>query len=211
MGADLARAPAPRRLPMFPLSTVLLPGELLPLHVFEARYRTMIAHCLQSQPHVFGVVLIARGSEVGGGDTRTDVGTLASIEALSRSEDGRYALAVRGTERLRVRRWLPDDPYPVAEVDLLGPDSAGAPELAERASAAVRRVEALLSELGRSPAPAPDGGGADTAWGLCRRLPLGAWDRQRLLGTDDPDARLELLVELAQAQAEDLTRLLAGG
>lgn len=224
-----------RELPMFPLSSVLFPGELLPLHVFEQRYRTMMARCLESEPHLFGVVLIARGSEVGGGDTRTDVGTVARIEALSRSEDGRYAVLVRGTDRLHVRRWMPDDPYPLAVVEVLteGPDPAGG--TLEEARSSVRRVEALLSELGRSPAPvvgglgesagedAPEGAGSgdaegaegdegpDSAWGLCRRLPLGPMDRQRLLAADEAEGRLRLLVELARAQAEDLLRLLSGG
>lgn len=197
---------------MFPLSTVLLPGELLPLHVFEPRYRMMMAHCLEHEPHVFGVVLIARGSEVGGGDVRTDVGTLARIEALSRSEDGRYAVLVRGTERFRVRRWMADDPYPMAVVDLIDDaaprgDTTGTTD----AGAAVRRVEALLSELGQAPAVADDGGAAETVWSLCRRLPLGPLDRQRLLDTDDPNARLTLLVELADAMADDVRRLLASG
>lgn len=94
--------PGVRQLPMFPLSAVLLPGDLLPLHVFEPRYRAMVADCLEHEPHEFGVVLIARGSEVGGGDVRTDIGTVAQLEALSRSHDGRYALLARGTSRLRV-------------------------------------------------------------------------------------------------------------
>lgn len=207
-------------LPMFPLSTVLFPGEMLPLHVFEQRYRTMMARCLERQPPVFGVVLIARGSEVGGGDTRTDVGTLASIEALSRSEDGRYALLARGTERLKVRQWLPDDPYPLAAVDVVADGPAPSSALLDEARSSVRRVEALRSELGRAPArtvvAGARGAGAveeddDSAWGVCRRLPLGPMDRQRLLATDDADARLRLLVELAQAQGEDLLHLLSGG
>jgi Lon protease-like protein len=200
---------------MFPLSTVLFPGGLLPLVVFEPRYRTMVADCLAAEPHVFGVVLIARGSEVGGGDTRTDVGTVARIEALSRTEDGRYALLARGTRRLRVVEWLPDDPYPVAAVEVLD-DLAGAPSGAvEVASAAVSRVEALFSELGR-PAPPdaeldPPGATGDPAWALCRRLSAGPLDRQRLLATDDPGARMALLAKLAGELAEDLVRLLAQG
>ena len=62
-------------MPMFPLGTVLLPSVLLPLHIFEERYRTLIRDVLDADRE-FGVVLIERGSEVGGGDTRSSVGTL---------------------------------------------------------------------------------------------------------------------------------------
>lgn len=199
---------------MFPLSAVLFPGGLLPLHVFEPRYRAMVADCLAAEPHDFGVVLIARGSEVGGGETRTNVGTVAHIEALSRAEDGRYALLARGTRRLRVLRWLPDDPYPVADVEVL--DDSGAPATAlEEAAAAVARVEALVSELGHASGDsgrwAAAGGGEDPVWALCRRLPSGPLDRQRLLATDDAGDRLALLTEMAGDLAEDLVRLLSQG
>ena len=66
-------------MPMFPLGTVLLPGMVLPLHVFEPRYQQLVRDCLDAPPHEFGVVLIDRGSEVGGGDTRCDVGVIARI------------------------------------------------------------------------------------------------------------------------------------
>jgi Lon protease-like protein len=65
-------------LPMFPLGTVLLPGGVMPLHVFEPRYRQMIKDCMASDAE-FGVTLIERGSEVGGGDVRSEVGTVARI------------------------------------------------------------------------------------------------------------------------------------
>lgn len=211
-----------RRFPMFPLSTVLFPGGLLPLHVFEPRYRAMVADCLASEPHVFGVVLIARGSEVGGGDTRTDVGTVARIDALSRAEDGRYELLAKGTRRLRVLEWGVDDPYPVADVELLDDATAPEPALVE-ASAAVSRVEALLSELGQTvtvtvtggggagPGTGPGLGAGDPTWALCHRLPCGPLDRQRLLATDDPVARMALLTDMAGELAQDLVRLLAQG
>lgn len=213
---------------MFPLSTVLLPGELLPLHVFEPRYRAMVADCLEHEPHDFGVVLIARGSEVGGGDERTDVGTVARIEALSRSQDGRYALLARGTNRLRVEEWLEDDPYPQATV-LLFEDAAVVDQVAfanalDVARAAVMRVESLLSEMsgeeppGRARSPdfdtghhhddVPDG---DERWELCRRLPLGPLDRQRLLTAGDAVERLSLVAELAGEMRDDLFRLLGQG
>src|SRR4051795_8809471 len=105
----------PTAMPMFPLGTVLFPHALLPLHVFEPRYRLMTQRVLKGDGE-FGVVLIERGSEVGGGDTRFVVGTVARVVRAQELPDGGYALATVGIRRIRVTRWLPDDPYPLAEV-----------------------------------------------------------------------------------------------
>ena len=75
--------------------TVLFPSLVLPLHVFEPRYRAMVAHCLDGVEPEFGVVLIERGSEVGGDDVRTDVGTVARILEAAELPDGRWALVAR--------------------------------------------------------------------------------------------------------------------
>src|SRR5258706_16209226 len=104
---------------MFPLGTVLLPHALLPLRVFEPRYRLMTERALKADRE-FGVVLIERGSEVGGGDTRFGVGTVARIVRAQELPDGGYALATVGIRRVHVISWMPDDPYPQAEgVDLV--------------------------------------------------------------------------------------------
>ena len=82
-------------LPLFPLHTVLCPGVALPLHIFEERYRTMVARCLD-EGRPFGVVLIRDGREVGGGPTSiATVGTIAEIREAGKFSDGRYELLVR--------------------------------------------------------------------------------------------------------------------
>ena len=136
--------------------------------------------------------------------------------------DGRWRLTIIGAHRLRVREWLADDPYPLATVDDL-PDDATAPDAAAvaRTEAAVRRVRALLSELGQQPSLVGplDGdtaaGGGQSArsavWRLCGLAPVTPFDGQRLLEIDGPEERLAVLAELADATADDLTRLLAGG
>jgi Lon protease-like protein len=137
-------------LPMFPLGTVLLPGMVLPLHVFEPRYRQLVQDC-QAGDGEFGVVLIERGSEVGGGDVRTDVGTVAKIAQVQALPDGRYVLATVGARRLRVERWLDDDPYPRAEVvdwPEVAPDDGEGDEQRRTIEALVRRAAALRTELG---------------------------------------------------------------
>src|SRR5918995_785794 len=107
-------------LPMFPLGAVLLPGEVLPLQVFEPRYRALVHDCFAAPDGPrFGVVLIARGHEVGGGDERHDVGAVARIVRHELAPDGRSALLCAGEERVGVREWLPDDPYPRADVELV--------------------------------------------------------------------------------------------
>src|SRR3954470_18345633 len=142
-------------LPMFPLGTVLLPSLVLPLHVFEPRYRQMTEDCLGGDRE-FGVVLIERGNEVGGGDTRTTVGTVARLVEAVPFEDGRWALAAVGTRRIRVRQWLDDDPYPRAEVEEWA-DPAPTDDLEAAVAAMVarlRRVLAARTELGDDAAPA---------------------------------------------------------
>src|ERR1051325_1106028 len=105
-------------LPMFPLGSVLFPAMPLPLRVFEDRYLAMLAHVLQDEPPEFGVVLIERGQEVGGGDVRFDVGTVARIADLQVAEDAVGLLALGG-RRFEVAGWHDEDPYPQAEVRML--------------------------------------------------------------------------------------------
>jgi Lon protease-like protein len=200
---------------MFPLSTVHFPGALLPLHVFEERYRALMADCLEGDGE-FGVVLIARGSEVGGGDHRVDIGTATRISHVRQLEDGRMLVMARGVARLRITSWLPDDPYPRAEVEEFpvvpgtgDTDGIGTAELA------VRRLRSLVSELDRLPALAHDldlsGRDAAAAWQLCDLAPLNAMDRQQLLATPARRAQMELLTALCDAMTDDVIGLLAGG
>lgn len=212
-----------RWLPMFPLQSVLFPGALLPLHVFEPRYRELTRRCVAGDRE-FGVVLISRGSEVGGGDERVSTGTVAHIEAVRELDDGRYALLGVGTRRLRIREWLPDDPFPQAIVDELverapDPPAPGEDDPVGRAEASVRRARALLSELeaptGRDLDEVPSGPADDDAslrvWRLCALAPVTQLDQLALLEADDPGERLELLARLADEVADDARRMLAQG
>jgi Lon protease-like protein len=202
-----------RPLPMFPLSTVLFPGAPLPLHVFEPRYRRLTTDVLAADG-LFGVVLIERGREVGGGDVRAALGTVARVEAASALPDGRWILLARGEHRIEVTAWLDDDPYPRAEVRSRADHAAPEPDALARGEAAVRRARALLSELESAPplAPAPedeDPGAA--AWRLCAEAPVSVLDRQGLLAQDDPVQRMEALARLAGERALDLELLLSEG
>jgi len=204
---------------MFPLGTVLFPYGVLPLHVFEPRYRLMTEHCLAADAS-FGVVLIERGSEVGGGDTRFDVGTLARIVRAGQLPDGRYVLATVGVRRLRVREWLPDDPYPQAEVELLDDPVAdgtgpGAPERCDAVTRLLRRVLALRAELGEPVADLTVELTADdvtrAGYEAAALGPFGPLDAQALLELDDPLARLARIEELLGDEIRFLEFRLAGG
>src|SRR5438128_8427884 len=178
---------------MFPLGSVLFPHAELPLHVFEPRYRALTEACLAGDGE-FGIVLIERGSEVGGADTRFSVGTIAQILEAGRLPDGRYILATVGTRRLRVRRWLPEDPYPRAEVELL--DDADPQPWATDTRAQVerllKRVLALRNELGeRAPVGIElDDDPVRASFQAAAVAPLGPLDAQQLLEVDDPGDRL---------------------
>src|SRR5438309_8149216 len=95
----------PGMLPMFPLGIVLFPYFVLPLHVFEPRYRALTRDCLDGSGE-FGTVLIERGHEVGGGDSRFTTGTVAHIIEAAEFDDGRWALVTVGTRRINVCEWL---------------------------------------------------------------------------------------------------------
>ncbi len=108
-------------LALFPLNTVLFPGAVLPLHIFEPRYKQMIGRCLQlNQP--FGVVLIKEGREVGGPAEPYAYGTTASIQNGLKFEDGRMLLMAVGEQRFRIKEIVQHEPYLVGSVELLEED-----------------------------------------------------------------------------------------
>lgn len=203
-----------REVPMFPLGSVLFPRAVLPLHVFEPRYRALVAHCLTAEVP-FGVVLIERGHEVGGGDTRFPVGTLARIVQAAETPDGRWAVVAVGTERVRVVEWLPDRPFPRAVVAPRPerPPARDAAAAVASARAALVRVHALRAELGL---PAPPGDVlvgtdvAEAAWEASILAPVGPLDAYALLDLDDPVDRLERVTTLLEDEIAVLQFRLSG-
>ena len=186
-------------LPMFPLGSVLLPGAVLPLHVFEPRYRQLVADCVEAPEHEFGVVLIERGNEVGGGDQRRAVGTVARMVEVAQMPDGRFAVMSVGTRRIRVNAWLPDDPYPLADVDDWpdeGPDDPDLADLVQAVTPVVRRLMALATELG-DPVGDPQEEISDdpllASYHLSGLAPLSVTDRYDLLCAAGPADRLRML------------------
>ncbi len=202
-------------LPMFPLGSVLLPTTAIALHIFEPRYRAMARHCVEGDGRL-GVVLIERGSEVGGGDVRFDVATRARVAEAVELPDGRWAIAVLGEGRIRIRRWLDENPYPRAEVVPCGdrPAGPGAPARRDELDRLLRRTLAMRSELGEGTTNGPAALDPDpeaATWQAVAMAPLGPMDAQRVLSTDGVDNRLELVLSMLEEEAAVLAQRLAGG
>jgi len=198
---------------MFPLGSALLPHAPLPLRIFEARYLQMLGQLLESEQPEFGVVLIERGSEVGGGDQRFAVGTMARIIACEALADCMVIVGL-GTRRIRIQEWLPDDPYPRAEVtdlDALTWDEADRTALQE-VEQEVRAAAQLAAAESGDDIPADFEFSEDpvtAAWQLAALAPLGDLDRVKLLQVATT-AELLAQTKAGTEEAVQLMRLLGG-
>jgi uncharacterized protein len=190
-------------MPMFPLEVAMLPGEELPLRIFEPRYAALVQDCLAADDPAFGVVLIAAGREVGGGDTRSDVGALAHIVEVADFGDGRYRLKCVMGQRIRVLEWHPDDPYPKAVVETW-PDEPGeavdAGAIREVEDRMVALFERIAAARGAQVDPRDIVVGADASgdpamwlYALASRVPMGQADRYAVLSAPTVAARLAAL------------------
>jgi Lon protease-like protein len=190
-------------LPMFPLGSVLFPYMPLRLRVFEERYLVMLAELVKAESARFGVVLIERGPEVGGGEQRFGLGTVAEITQLG-AQGGFVGLVAQGGRRFAVERWLADAPHPLAEVREL-PDLEWSPDLTdlrEDTERRVRRTLALASEFAEDVWPADVELSDDpvaAAWQLAAIAPLGPLDQVELLSADSMEG---LLIRLRELSAE---------
>jgi Lon protease-like protein len=200
---------------MFPLEVAMLPGEELPLRIFEPRYSALVQHCLESDDPAFGVVLISAGREVGGGDTRSDVGALAHITECADFGEGRYRLRCVMAERIRVLEWHPDDPYPRAAAEIW-PDEPGAAVDVDAIRDVEDRMVALFERIatargaqvnGRDIVEGADAAGDPAMWlyALASRVPMGQADRYAVLSAPTAAARVTALrdaVETVTAMVE---------
>lgn len=187
---------------MFPLGSVLLPAMPLQLRVFEERYLLMLSELVAAKDARFGVVLIERGFEVGGGDHRFSMGTVADILQVV-AEDGVVGLSAQGSSRFEIVEWLDDAPHPRAEVRVLPDlvwDEALEPLLVETEQL-VRRTLAEASEFadtGWSPDVELAEDPMDRCWQLAGITPLGDLDRQSLLRVTSTEELLHRTAELTR-------------
>src|ERR1700749_2209156 len=125
-------------LPLFPLGTVLYPGLLLPLHIFEDRYRQLVRDLLDGpEPRRFGGMAIRKGRETGGDGVSAlyEIGCTATLRRVAKHEDGRFDLVTVGTERFRLAGLDESRPYLQGQVDLLPQETGNAEEAALAARA----------------------------------------------------------------------------
>jgi Lon protease-like protein len=206
--------------PMFPLQVAMLPGEELPLRIFEPRYTALVSDCLQADDPAFGVVLIEAGREVGGGDTRSNVGAMAHIAEYADLGAGRYRLRCVMGERIRVLEWQPDDPYPRAAVEPW-PDEPDAGVDVDAIRDVEDRMVALFERIATVQGAEVDSrdivAGADEAptagmwlYGLATRLPIGPADRYAILAAPTVTARLAALNDAIDTVAAMIEFQLSG-
>ncbi len=207
------------RLAMFPLGSVLFPFSVLPLRVFEERYKTMLGEVLEGSGE-FGIVLIERGSEVGGGDVRFAVATVAKVLEVHPLDDGGSLIAVVGTRRVEVLDWINDAAYPMAEVRDLDADldelSGGDvdPVALDTMISSLRQVLAMRTELNEGGAPATiefDESPVARVWQSCAVLPVGPLDDLALLRCASSAQRISLLQQLIDDEALVLRNRLGSG
>ena len=178
-------------MPMFPLGSVLMPAMPLNLRIFEERYLKLLGDLLGEETPEFGVVLIERGQEVGGGEKRMDIGTIASVIEIGTTDEF-YGLQSVGSKRFRVNAWLPDDPYPIADIDFL-PDLIWDDNLMParvHLETKVRRLLAFASEFGDLQFGADvefSDDPLDACWQLAGVLPVGQLDQIDLLASQSAE------------------------
>jgi uncharacterized protein len=137
-------------LPLFPLGTVLYPGLVLPLHIFEERYRRLVRDLMaRPEPRVFGVIAIRKGRETGTGGVSAlhEIGCTATLREVRKHQDGRFDLVTVGTQRFRLVELVDSRPYPQAEVELLGEETGAEPAAVLAAQTVRRGFRAYLDAL----------------------------------------------------------------
>lgn len=206
-------------LPLFPLGAVLFPGLVMPLHVFEERYRSLVRHLMNlpdGSRREFGVVAIRRGWEVGSGSTTValyDVGCTAEVREVVEHPDGRFDLVTVGRRRFSIRQIVPaGTPYLQAEVEYLaevaGPDG-DADRLAPRVLASLRTYLSLLRTDGAANADQLPEDPLVLSHLVAATAALSIDDRQRLLTMPDTASRLRAELALLHREVGLLRRVRA--
>ena len=199
-------------MPMFPLRSVLMPVMPLSLRIFEERYLKLLGDLLGEETPEFGVVLIERGPEVGGGEKRMGIGTIASVTNIGTTEQF-YGLESVGSKRFQVNAWLPDDPYPLADVDFL-PDLIWQDSLMParvHLETKVRKLLAFASEFGDlqfGPEVEFSSDPMEACWQLAGVLPLGELDQIDLLSSQSADELISRTFEIVKFADENLLAML---
>jgi Lon protease-like protein len=200
----------PERIPLFPLGTVLYPGLVLPLHVFEDRYRLLLDRLLDrpdGDARAFGVVAIRLGRESGvdGVTALHEVGCSAVVRAVEPYEDGRSDIVTAGARRFRLLGVDTSEPYVQGDVEWLDePVGDAAPVLAGSVAASYLDYRDVLGAHSDDPLPADPGA---LSYLVAATMVLDLADQQALLAAPDAASRLQLELELLRREGA-LLRLL---
>ena len=200
-------------MPMFPLGSVLMPAMPLPLRIFEPRYLKLLGDLMGSENPEFGVVLIERGDEVGGGEKRMTLGTIASVINIGTTQEF-YGLESFGTQRFRVTSWLPDDPYPLAVIELV-PDLVWDDTLLDSKNQLETKVRQLLAfaseftnlQFGASTELSDDP--MEACWQLAGILPIGELDQMDLLSSASSEELISRTFEIVATADQTLRDIMA--
>jgi len=189
-----------------------MPAMSLSLRIFEERYLKLTGDLILQENPEFGVVLIERGPEVGGGEKRLGIGTLASVQDIG-TLDQFYGVESIGTQRFRVNAWLPDDPYPIADIDFI-PDLIWDESLMSeklQLELRVRNLLAFASEFGDlqyGPDTQLSDDPMDACWQLAGVLPLGPLDQMDLLISESTQELISRTNEIVSVLDEALKGML---
>jgi hypothetical protein len=200
-------------MPMFPLGSVLFPSMPLTLRIFEERYLKLLGDLMSSETPEFGVVLVARGSEVGGGDNRMAIGTVASVLEIGTTDEF-LGLESFGSRRFQVNDWLPDDPYPIADIefipDLIWDDTLMPARV--HLESQVRKLLTLVSKFGQLQF-GPDIDLSDdpmsAVWQMVGIMPVGELDRFDLLCSQSAEELIAQAYTMATNGIDTVQMLLA--
>ena len=199
-------------MPMFPLGTVLLPAMPLSLRIFEERYLKLLGDLVTSDNPESGVVLIERGPEVGGKDKRMNIGTVASVTNIG-TLDEFYGLESVGAQRFRVNAWLPDDPYPLADIDFI-PDLIWDASLTPAKTHLEEQVRKLLSfasefgDLQYGPDTEFSDDPIDACWQMAEVLPIGQLDQRDLLGSVSAEELISQTLDIVKTADRTLLQMM---
>jgi Lon protease-like protein len=201
-----------QELAMFPLGMVVFPHQTVALCVFEPRYHQLLFDV--DTERRFGTCLIEQGSEVGGYDERTSVGTLVEILGSHRLSNGQTLIVVEGMECFEVDEWLDDEPYPRAQVGQRCCDDVPIDAtLLKSTESAVRALRALQSEIFADQCLqrdcAMDSDIRVRSWQLCALTPMSVLDQFKVLSLSNPNDRLRLVAEICCERYGDYQRMLA--
>ena len=196
------------KLAMFPLGSVLFPGSVLPLRIFESRYLQLFAELIQKDS-TFGTCLIEKGHEVGGQDSRFSYGTLCKITGSKELGENQLAVESLGVKRIMVKKWLPDNPYPVAQIEELEDSENRDFQLKREIIEELERCYVLLVQMGAIPAESLNIQALEEVdlFTACALAPLGQLDKYKLLSAESTKERSSLLLAQIISERETLAAM----